>query len=80
MYEPRLWVAQAACSDLGETSRIFSSGRPHDTKTAKKLCSVCPVARECLDWAMTHFEIGIWGGLDEDEREQLRARRHASVR
>ena len=41
-------------------------------RTAKKLCSVCPVKAECLTYAIKVNETdGIWGGLTLRERRQL---------
>ena len=42
-------------------------------RTAKGICWLCPVKRECLEWALaTDQQAGIWGGLTEDERRTLR--------
>ena len=42
---------------------------------AKSVCMICPVGRECLNYAMTIREpYGIWGGLTETERRQQKAR------
>lgn len=36
---------------------------------AKAVCQVCPVQRQCRDYAITINEpYGIWGGLTESER------------
>jgi WhiB family redox-sensing transcriptional regulator len=42
---------------------------------------VCPVVRQCLDHALAVREpYGVWGGLTEDEREELMGRaRHRLV-
>jgi Transcription factor WhiB len=43
---------------------------------AKHLCrSACPVRVTCLTRALEGREIGIWGGMTDDEREHLSARR-----
>lgn len=43
---------------------------------AKAACHGCPVMTTCLNWAMdTRQDAGIWGGLDEKERHNLRRRR-----
>lgn len=49
---------------------------------AKAVCRRCPVASECLAWALdTGQEFGVWGGMDEDERKPLsRARRGGKQR
>jgi WhiB family redox-sensing transcriptional regulator len=42
---------------------------------AKSVCHRCPVAGECLAWALdTDQRTGVWGGLSEDERYQLQQR------
>ncbi|MEN3265572.1 MAG: WhiB family transcriptional regulator, redox-sensing transcriptional regulator [Pseudonocardia sp.] len=42
---------------------------------AKSVCHRCPVAAECLAWALdTGQRAGVWGGLSEDERYQLQQR------
>jgi WhiB family redox-sensing transcriptional regulator len=40
---------------------------------AKAICTECRVRRPCLDFALTHNErYGIWGGLNDVERQALR--------
>lgn len=42
---------------------------------AKAVCRMCPVLRECRDWAMGHRqESGIWGGMTEQDRVAYRRR------
>ena len=48
---------------------------------AKAVCRRCPVAVECLAWALaTGQTAGVWGGLSEDERRELRRTIAASTR
>ena len=28
-----------------------------------RMCAGCPVAKECLQWGISHEEWGIWGGI-----------------
>jgi len=43
------------------------------TEYAKQICAECPKLEPCRDWAVSHpDEIGIWGGLTERERIQIR--------
>ncbi|MGH8908233.1 MAG: WhiB family transcriptional regulator [Egibacteraceae bacterium] len=44
---------------------------------AKAVCRDCPVATQCLAWALqTRQDAGVWGGLtDDDERRALRRSR-----
>lgn len=37
---------------------------------AKRICANCPIKSKCLNWAITHAEQGVWGGLTEGERIQ----------
>jgi len=39
---------------------------------AKKICSMCPVINECLDWGLRHENFGVWGGTVPRHRMQLR--------
>ena len=48
---------------------------------AKRVCSQCTVTQECLDFALdTNQDSGIWGGLSEEERRQIRRQRAAAAR
>lgn len=40
---------------------------------AKTICARCPVRIECGTWAIEHNEHGIWGGLTDEQRRQIRA-------
>ena len=43
---------------------------------AKKVCSICPVQSECLNYALDNgIKDGIWGGLTKTERKRLRRER-----
>lgn len=66
------WRLRAAC--LGQdTDRWFPEGNELVAVAAKLVCASCPVADECLSWAQANGKAwGIWGGLDEDERRELR--------
>jgi len=49
-------------------------------QSAKKICLSCPV-HACLQFALeTNQGMGIWGGMDEDERRRLRRRRRSGRR
>ena len=48
---------------------------------AKSVCCQCPVQGECLEFAMeTNQDTGIWGGLSEEERRQIRRDAAAMMR
>ncbi|MCT2546245.1 WhiB family transcriptional regulator [Streptomyces atratus] len=42
---------------------------------AKAVCRRCPVIEDCLRWALdTNQPDGVWGGLSENERRNLKRR------
>lgn len=48
---------------------------------AKQVCSECPVAEPCLDFALaTNQDAGVWGGLSEEDRRHIRRQRAAAPR
>lgn len=55
----------------GETARIAA---------AKAVCSRCPLVQECLRVALRRGEHGVWGGMTEDERAELRRAGHRAQR
>jgi WhiB family transcriptional regulator, redox-sensing transcriptional regulator len=80
--EQESWQAAAAC--LGSDPELFfpvsGSGKClEQIAQAKAVCAGCPVRRECLGFAQrTGQAHGVWGGLTEQERAQVkRARRDA---
>lgn len=75
---PPDWMDHAAC--IGNHSGDwFPEG---DTATeqsvrAKRICNVCVVRSECLEFALTeHIKFGIWGGMGYKERRKYRRRLH----
>lgn len=86
-YEPTTdlsWRALAACRDLepAEADRLLYPQMPTGGGAADRrwdegraLCASCPVAAACLNWALTTGEEhGMWGGVTEGERAELRVR------
>ena len=59
------------CSD---DTQLWFSEHPADLELAKAMCETCPLRRPCLAGAIDRAEpFGVWGGLDEEEREQLQS-------
>lgn len=50
-----------------------------EIRMAKSICNSCPYKSECLEWALSNKETGIWGGLTEMERRRLRRERRSKV-
>ena len=77
------WISGAAC--IGEDPELFFPMGPPglvtaQTARAKAVCVACPVRDECLEWSLvTAQDAGVWGGLDEDERRELRRRRRRAL-
>lgn len=76
------WQREAACRGLGlgESQTIFFPSRGESVEDARAICEGCPVAAECLDFALEHHCIGVWGGTTERQRRQLRRRRNTARR
>jgi WhiB family redox-sensing transcriptional regulator len=65
------WQLRAACR--GSDTDLFFPERGESSKEAKAVCAICPVRQQCLDFAISEVEhYGIWGGLSERERRELR--------
>ncbi|MFJ9605776.1 WhiB family transcriptional regulator [Kitasatospora sp. NPDC101176] len=66
---------------------FFGEGpdKPGGAKRAVEVCSACPVRSDCLMYARTHAEWGVWGGESETDRARRSApgtspRRRQNVR
>jgi len=45
----------------------------------RRICMSCPIQRDCLTIGVAHEPFGFWGGLAEDERRHLHARKDSKV-
>lgn len=63
---------KAACSDPLHLPLVDAAhakpGGPEAQRMKRELCGVCPVFDHCLDWAMTHGEIGVWAATSPNLR------------
>jgi WhiB family redox-sensing transcriptional regulator len=67
------WMADAACHDSGVN---FFPERGESLDPARAICGRCPVAPDCLAYALAHVELrGVWAGTGERERVRLRRAR-----
>jgi WhiB family redox-sensing transcriptional regulator len=76
------WRKDAACRDTSP-DLFFPVGTTGQALVqidrAKEVCDVCPVKNDCLEYALeTNQDSGIWGGLDEEQRRNIR--RQAAAR
>jgi WhiB family redox-sensing transcriptional regulator len=71
------WQFQGACRDADPSVFFHPEGergpsREARDRAAKAVCASCPVITQCRAHALSVREpYGVWGGLTEDEREQL---------
>jgi WhiB family redox-sensing transcriptional regulator len=69
------WKALGACR--GQDQSLFFPDPTQGQRAAvaaKKICSGCFVKGQCLDFALAHHEVGIWGGTTDKERKRIQAR------
>jgi WhiB family redox-sensing transcriptional regulator len=72
-YEYEEWREGAACAD--DTAGIFfpDEGDVGAIQRAKSICAECPVAGDCLSYAIeTNQSVGIWGATTPRERRKLK--------
>jgi WhiB family transcriptional regulator, redox-sensing transcriptional regulator len=81
-YAPADWRAAGAC--VSADPDLFFPVSPNgqaarQAARALRICAICPVRRECLEFALSINEMeGIWGGTTPEER--IRSRREATAR
>lgn len=74
------WQLLAACRGVDSSLFFHPEGergaaRSAREASAKEVCMRCPVRTTCAQHALTVREpYGVWGGLTEDEREELMGR------
>lgn len=70
------WQDDAACAGLPTDLFYPDAGGSSLVRAAKAHCAGCTVRQQCLDAALDRRENwGIWGGLTDQERRDLRRRR-----
>lgn len=66
-----LWMEEAVCATVDP--ELWYPEKGGSTQEAKFLCSRCPVAARCLEYALANQEVwGVWGGLSGRERRSLK--------
>jgi WhiB family redox-sensing transcriptional regulator len=70
------WREDAACLGVVDEISFFPDAEDLSAiAQAKAICASCPVASECLTWAIeTNQSEGIWGGHTPKERRSIRRR------
>lgn len=74
------WTSDAACADPQVDPDIFHAPvyDKLEIRRAQAVCGTCPVAQQCLKWALDEKEPhGIYGGLTSPQRRSLLRKRRA---
>lgn len=61
-----------------QVEMFFPSDRIEEAKMralVQPLCNSCSFKAECLEWALTNREIGIWAGTTDQDRKLILRRR-----
>lgn len=73
------WMANARCRDMDPD--IFFPSDGLGVEAAQKICAECPVAEQCLEYALTHrIDHGVWGGASERARRRILRERRIAAR
>jgi WhiB family redox-sensing transcriptional regulator len=74
------WRNDAACIEHAGRVNFFPA-RGESAHEAKAICAGCRAREECLEYALeSKVAFGVWGGLSERERRQVRRERHRAAR
>jgi WhiB family transcriptional regulator, redox-sensing transcriptional regulator len=66
------WHGRGLC--VGEDLDVFFPSHGDPGSEARRICGLCQVRGDCLEYATEADEHGIWGGLDQEERRNRRKR------
>ncbi len=68
---PEPWMQDARCAEVMPDT--FFPEKGESTMPARGVCAGCPVAGECLGYALrTNQKYGIWAGMSGAELSKLR--------
>jgi len=75
---PDDWRVDALCAQTDPDA--FFPDKGGSTRDAKAICARCEVREQCLEWALANdVRFGIFGGLSERERRQLKREREVAA-
>ena len=68
------WADAALCAQADPDTWFPEKGHNEQTQAAKATCRRCPVAGECLAYALGLEDdlMGVWGGTTQAERRIMR--------
>lgn len=64
------WQSQANCNGMDRDLFFPEYDWMVDPKVTKA-CGQCPVQDACLAWALARDEVGVWGGLTDEQRAAI---------
>jgi WhiB family transcriptional regulator, redox-sensing transcriptional regulator len=75
---PEAWMLDGACRHVDPSLFFPSDGA--GVERAKRVCTTCSVAGDCLEYALRErIDHGVWGGASERERRRILRRRRQDV-
>jgi WhiB family redox-sensing transcriptional regulator len=79
--QPGDWVERARCRGTDAPHFFPVSALESASEIARAICAGCPVRDDCAAYALDNPGlVGVWGGMDEHQRELARRRRRAAAR
>lgn len=73
--EELAWQRKANCRGVNR-DLFFPEDFTLPDEAALRLCRRCEVKDECLEYALKHNEVGIWGGMTDEGREKINKTLH----
>lgn len=68
--KPEPWTEEALCAQID--GDLWFPERGSHAVAAKRICGLCPVRQECLDYSIKNeIPKGIWGGVSPNKRMQM---------
>lgn len=72
--DPEAWFPERR--QMGRMKKVHWRNT-REGKIVEAVCGSCPVASRCLEYALQFSDLrGIWGGLDEKQREAIQRNAH----
>jgi WhiB family redox-sensing transcriptional regulator len=72
------WRQSGLCAQTAPDE--FYPEKGQSNREVKRICQLCEVRLECLEYALAHDErFGIWGGMSERERRREKQSREAAA-
>ena len=74
------WRKDAACLGHPVEHWFPENKEIEEQELAMRICHGCPVKTECLEYSLLHEQDGIWGGVNQTDRQKLRKQRRIRIR